>query len=85
MSSFTGICGLGLSGLHRLVDSSLETLLVEAYREFNRAYVASTEPRRAEARRVTCRPTLFLRINSLSYILSKSPLAILNTGEGLYL
>lgn len=43
------------------------------------------ESSRAEARRVTCKPNICLRIYSLSYLILKSPLIILNSSKGLSL
>jgi hypothetical protein len=65
------------------VDLTLGALLVEAYREFNRALVASMELSRAEAGRFVYKSNIFLCIYSLFYILLKSPLTISNSGKGL--
>jgi len=71
--------------LRRLVDLSIKALLVEAYKEFNKALVAFTELSKAKAGRFAYKLNIFLRIYLLSYILLKLLLTISNSSKGLSL
>ena len=66
------------------MDSFLEALVAEAYREFIKKLEVSMESSRAECgQSPVSKPNCYLHIYLLSYSVSNSPLVILNSSKGL--